>query len=139
MSLKQILPGLELDAEDLLQKLLEYDPNKRLSAEEALNHPYFKELHSEEEEPIANPIDYFDFEFEQYTLDKRILRELILDEIIIYHNDGAKKYYDQCKHRYPNGMLEMVYERKDSFASDEDDVDTQTSSYNNSPEKNKWE
>ena len=27
---------------DLFVKLLEYDPSKRISAKEALNHPYFK-------------------------------------------------------------------------------------------------
>jgi cell division cycle 2-like protein len=28
---------------DLLQKMMYYDPSKRISAEEALNHPWFKE------------------------------------------------------------------------------------------------
>lgn len=46
LTFKDILPGLEPDAEDLLLKLLEYNPAKRLSAEEALTHPYFKDLHS---------------------------------------------------------------------------------------------
>ena len=29
---------------NLLRKMLEYDPTKRIKAEEALNHEYFKEL-----------------------------------------------------------------------------------------------
>lgn len=88
-----MLPNIEPDALDLLKKLLVYDPDERLSAAEALAHPYFKELHCEEEEPSHEPISYFDFEFEQYTLDKKILRELLLDEIIMYHNKEAKLYY----------------------------------------------
>ena len=28
---------------DLMKKMLEKDPNKRISANEALNHPYFKD------------------------------------------------------------------------------------------------
>ena len=33
--------GISEDAKDLIRKLLEYSPEKRLSAEEALNHPWF--------------------------------------------------------------------------------------------------
>lgn len=69
-----IMPGIEPDALDLMKKLLEYDPTKRISADEALRHPYFKSLHDDNDEPSAKPIDYFDFEFEQYTLKKSILR-----------------------------------------------------------------
>lgn len=35
---------------DLLSKLLAFDANKRITAEEALAHPYLKELHSPAEE-----------------------------------------------------------------------------------------
>jgi serine/threonine protein kinase len=30
---------------DLLKKMLLFDPSKRITAEEALKHPYFSELH----------------------------------------------------------------------------------------------
>jgi serine/threonine protein kinase len=40
-----LFPGIEKDALDLMRKLLCYDPAERLSAEEALEHPFFKELH----------------------------------------------------------------------------------------------
>jgi len=36
---------------DLLEKLLEYDPEKRLSAEEALAHPFFARFHNPKDEP----------------------------------------------------------------------------------------
>jgi serine/threonine protein kinase len=44
-SLKELIPNIEPDALDLLTKLLELDPAKRLSAKEALEHPYFEDLH----------------------------------------------------------------------------------------------
>lgn len=39
---------------DLLEKLLEYNPSKRLIAEEALKHPLFEQLHLPEDEPRFN-------------------------------------------------------------------------------------
>eukprot|EP00347_Sterkiella_histriomuscorum_P003151 403365398 len=136
---QDIIPDIEPDALDLLKKLLVYDPKKRLTAEEALRHKYFEELHAPEDEPFSEPISYFDFEFEQYTLDKKILRDLLLDEIVLYHSSKARAFYDQCKQKYPRGILEKIYVRRDSnIDSDEDmksDTDTQTSSNHNSPEK----
>jgi len=39
---KQTLPNCDPNAADLLDKMLVYDPLKRLSAKECLEHPYFK-------------------------------------------------------------------------------------------------
>lgn len=36
---------------DLVEKLLEINPVKRITAVEALNHPYLAQLHDENEEP----------------------------------------------------------------------------------------
>ncbi|CAL1696656.1 unnamed protein product [Somion occarium] len=38
---QQVLPKASPQAIDLLERLLQFDPNKRISAAEALNHPYF--------------------------------------------------------------------------------------------------
>eukprot|EP00298_Acanthocystis_sp_HF-20_P011768 c19563_g1_i2.p1 GENE.c19563_g1_i2~~c19563_g1_i2.p1 ORF type:complete len:346 (-),score=99.48 c19563_g1_i2:1063-2100(-) len=46
-------PGVDPQALDLMQKLLAYDPSKRLSAEECLKHPYLEEFHDEEDEPAC--------------------------------------------------------------------------------------
>ncbi|CAG8519762.1 2110_t:CDS:2 [Acaulospora morrowiae] len=40
--LKQLFTAAGNDAIDLLEKLLTYDPNKRITTREALNHPYFR-------------------------------------------------------------------------------------------------
>ena len=41
---KDVVPGLDDDGIDLLSKLLELDPEKRILAPEALQHPFFKDL-----------------------------------------------------------------------------------------------
>jgi serine/threonine protein kinase len=46
--LRSIVPSLDADGFDLLQKLLIYDPNKRISAKRALQHPYFAKLRTQE-------------------------------------------------------------------------------------------
>lgn len=44
MNLATLFPSMDADALDLLKKFLEYDPLKRISAKDALNHPYFKNI-----------------------------------------------------------------------------------------------
>jgi cyclin-dependent kinase len=44
MNLKEFLPNLDDNGMDLLKKLLEYDPDKRISAADAVEHPFFKDL-----------------------------------------------------------------------------------------------
>ncbi len=41
---KNFLPQLDDDGIDLISKLLELDPEKRIMAQEALQHPFFKDL-----------------------------------------------------------------------------------------------
>lgn len=40
---------------DLLNKLLEFDPSKRIDVEEALAHPYLSAYHDEDDEVIKRP------------------------------------------------------------------------------------
>lgn len=53
ITLQQLYPNASPDALDLLTKLLRFNPEKRLSAEEALRHPYLTQFHNPEEEPVC--------------------------------------------------------------------------------------
>ncbi len=44
-------------------------------------------------------------------MDRKILRELIIDEILLYHSLEAREYYEKCKAKYPQGVLEILYQR----------------------------
>jgi len=41
------------DAIDLLEKMLEFDPVKRITIQGALDHPYMSKLHQEDDEPTG--------------------------------------------------------------------------------------
>ena len=51
--LRKMFPDAPDDALDLMQKLLQFNPQKRLTAEEALQHPYVAHFHNPEDEPVA--------------------------------------------------------------------------------------
>jgi serine/threonine protein kinase len=42
--LREVIPNADANALDLIEKMLEYDPAKRISAKLALDHPYFDDL-----------------------------------------------------------------------------------------------
>jgi len=51
--LSSLFPNADEDALDLLHKLLMFNPNKRITAEEALAHPYLSQFHVPEEEIVC--------------------------------------------------------------------------------------
>jgi mitogen-activated protein kinase 1/3 len=67
------------DALDLMSKMLAFNPNERITVEEALAHPYLAALANLEDEPSAN--FQFDFSFEDEELHKSRLQQLIWEEV----------------------------------------------------------
>lgn len=59
---------------DLLENLLCFEPDRRLSVEQALAHPYLAELHCEEDEPVCTQFDMQEFAFEYIKCSKEDLR-----------------------------------------------------------------
>lgn len=75
----------ERDALDLLRKMLEIHPVRRISVEEALEHSYLASLHNPADEPVAD--FHFSFDFEHEDLPRERVQELIWEEIRGYHAD----------------------------------------------------
>jgi len=79
-SLHKLFPNASADAIDLLEGLLQFNPEKRISAIEALRHPFLCTLFDEKNLLVADP---FDFAFENNINDlisiKREAFETILE------------------------------------------------------------
>lgn len=105
------------DVLDLLRKMLAFDPKKRITVEEALNHPYLAALHCPEDEPSTEHVSPFDFDFEIYDLKREDYKELLYEEVMLYHSDELCKQYMDNKAEFPNGILCQKYGGSDGGRS----------------------
>jgi mitogen-activated protein kinase 1/3 len=78
--LKAMFPKTSDLALDLLEKLLAFNPAKRITVEDALRHPYLEPYHDPEDEPTADPIpeEFFDFDKAKDSLSKEQLKSKLL-------------------------------------------------------------
>lgn len=77
-------PGVE--AIDLLNKMLQFNPYKRASLNECLEHPFLADIRDKRKEITAKTPIVLDFEYED--VNKDILRELFVEEILFF-----RKFY----------------------------------------------
>jgi mitogen-activated protein kinase 1/3 len=73
---KVMFPRTNDLALDLLERLLAFNPVKRITVEEALKHPYLEPYHDPDDEPTADPIpeEFFDFDKNKDNLTKEQLK-----------------------------------------------------------------
>jgi mitogen-activated protein kinase 1/3 len=67
----------------MLDYLLTFNPNRRVSVEEALKHPYLAQYYDPSDEPIAPHPFTFDMELDDLPLPK--LKQLIFEEVESIH------------------------------------------------------
>lgn len=90
ISVKEFIKYENADCLDLLDKMLVINPLKRITAEEALKHKYFENLHDDVDEPVFEGVIDFAFEYDSsMTLD--VIRKLILEEINFYKTENNEK------------------------------------------------
>ncbi|KAI3388396.1 hypothetical protein SNEBB_003756 [Seison nebaliae] len=80
----------EDDAIDIMKKMLVFNPQKRITVEEALRHPYFSQYYEPNDEPICeNPLDASDTDIMDYgglpdrteSYTKEEIKQKVFDEI----------------------------------------------------------
>lgn len=84
--LSRLYPNAHPLAIDLLQKMLVFDPSKRISVTDALQHPYMSPLYDPTCDPPAQvPID-LDIDED---LGEEMIREMMWEEMLNYHPEVA--------------------------------------------------
>ncbi|ONK69850.1 uncharacterized protein A4U43_C05F27420 [Asparagus officinalis] len=84
--LSTLYPNANPLAIDLLQKMLVFDPSKRISVTEALQHPYMSPLY----DPSANPPAQVPIDLDiDEDLGEDMIRELMWREMLYYHPESA--------------------------------------------------
>ena len=53
VNFKAMYPDASPKSIDLMERMLQFDPRKRITVEEALQHPYLAQLHDPASEPSA--------------------------------------------------------------------------------------
>ena len=72
------------EAFGLIDKMLQFDPRKRISVEGALAHSYMESLHHPDDEPVCEKP--FEFRFDDRTeLTKPRLQELMYEQALFFH------------------------------------------------------
>uniref|UniRef100_A0A673UQH1 mitogen-activated protein kinase n=1 Tax=Suricata suricatta TaxID=37032 RepID=A0A673UQH1_SURSU len=74
----RLFPNADSKALDLLDKMLTFNPHKRIEVEQALAHPYLEQYYDPSDEPVAEAPFKFDMELDD--LPKEKLKELIFEE-----------------------------------------------------------
>jgi len=83
VNFRKMFPNAPDLALDLLERMLTFAPEKRISVDEALAHPYLKLLHDPSDEPVAD--SPFDVDFEDVDLDRDQLKALLWEETCMLH------------------------------------------------------
>ncbi|EHN02106.1 Slt2p [Saccharomyces cerevisiae x Saccharomyces kudriavzevii VIN7] len=73
-----LYPNANSQALDLLEKMLAFDPQRRITVDEALEHPYLSIWHDPADEPVCS--EKFEFSFESVN-DMEDLKQMVIQEV----------------------------------------------------------
>lgn len=81
----KICPNASPEALDLLHKLIRFDPDERITAAEALTHPFLKEYHDYIDEDYPDIVSKFEQDFEDPDLKEEDMKWLVYEEVQNFH------------------------------------------------------
>ncbi|GMH24568.1 hypothetical protein Nepgr_026411 [Nepenthes gracilis] len=85
IGLSCLFPHADPLAIDLLQRMFVFDPSKRITVTEALQHPFMADLY----DPMLNPPAPFPFDFDiDDNLGEEKIRKLMWSEMLYYHPEA---------------------------------------------------
>ncbi|KAK9813241.1 hypothetical protein WJX72_011309 [[Myrmecia] bisecta] len=91
---KDIYPNANLQAVDLMERMLVFEPGKRISVARALEHPYLASLHDINDEPSCPSV--FAFPFDTDTLSDGAIRGMILEDVRAFNPEPTLPPLGHC-------------------------------------------
>lgn len=98
-------PTMSPSALEMLEQILRWDPDRRISVFDAIKHPYLEVLHCPDDEPTREPLNIDDFEFDRRKLTVATLRGEIFREALWYHPELLESFVDEVS---PHGPIDDI-------------------------------
>ena len=120
VGIKKFLPNVSSECIDLINKMLIYNPDERITAKQALNHPYFKDLVEQEQRRMMSLNDSISFikgEDSMFVSRKANKKEtkkesMVLPNIKVYNysimEDSEKENSKQNLNKYNNNIESFI-------------------------------
>eukprot|EP01062_Namystynia_karyoxenos_P049612 TRINITY_DN3802_c1_g3_i2.p1 TRINITY_DN3802_c1_g3~~TRINITY_DN3802_c1_g3_i2.p1 ORF type:complete len:487 (+),score=195.63 TRINITY_DN3802_c1_g3_i2:68-1462(+) len=87
---EQLFPEASAKSVDLLEGVLKFNPNERLTVDQALSHAWLAHLHATNEEPTARK--RFLFEYDTNVLTPAQCKEIVYREVSRFHPEVTARY-----------------------------------------------
>mmetsp|Transcript_144179 Transcript_144179/g.461646 ORF Transcript_144179/g.461646 Transcript_144179/m.461646 type:complete len:373 (+) Transcript_144179:94-1212(+) len=100
---QQVYPKATEKCIDAIEKMVMFNPTKRVNVTEAICLPYFETLHMPDDEPVSDkPVDWA---FDKFTPTKRLLQNYVYVECASFHPEIVKR----DAHLLPERKLDKLF------------------------------